>query len=182
MLKTILILLLPLVLLPPLGCADKNKTLKSSACLPLLTSPLPKGITLSGKARAYGTAQNPQSHGTLYDFIDGGATLYLDKGCVLALRQGYGDAAGRALFAELYVMSGRDSALSLFNDPTLRTGDDTPIDIGEKGIVFHPAPDYIIEFFRQRFYVKVTATDDSAATGVEGLARMIDQNIKERKK
>ena len=148
-----------------------------SAYQALLSSPLPEGIMLSGPGTAYGTSQKPQSNGTLYDFIDGGAGIYLDRGFRLVLRQAYRDSAGRTLFAELYIMENRDSALSLFNDPSLRTSEDSAVGIGAKGVAYHPAPDYLIEFYRGQFYARVSSNNDSSAFSVRRLAEILDQNI-----
>ena len=159
------------------SCTKGNRETPVSAYQPLLSSPLPAGLSLSGACRAYGTPERPQGHGTLYDFIDGGAGIYLDRGFRLVLRQAYQDASNRTLFAELYVMENRDSALSLFNDPSLRTGGDSAIGIGAKGVAYHPAPDYLIEFYRGLFYARVSSNNDSAAFSVRRLAEMLDQNI-----
>lgn len=131
----------------------------------------------AGNIRYYGTTEKPAQHGTLYDFIDGAAVLFYDHGCLGARQETRRDSAGQPINLEIYEMPHPDSARVLFNHPDLRTQEDRSINIGEKGVFFHPAPNFVIEYFRANYYIRVFAADDRSRPAAEALARETDRRI-----
>ena len=144
----------------------------------LLLDSTPHTSIASGSLWVWGTPQKQQKNGTIYDYINGPGDIYIEHGFEMVIKQNYKDTANRSITAEVYYMNNPDSALSLFNDSRLRTQGEVPVEIGDSGVVYNPTPDYIINFYQKRFYVSVSASNDDAASEVDNLARIIDNQIK----
>ena len=138
----------------------------------------PAGLTPSGSLQVWGTTQKPEKNGHIYDFMDGPGEIYVRHGFIALANRNYRDSAGRAVSAEIYRMENPDSTAALFADSLLRTDEEHPLAVGSKGIYYNPAPNYIIEYFRDRYYVRAATDNDYAKATVIALAKKIDDKIK----
>jgi hypothetical protein len=138
-------------------------------------------VPSQGSLWVFGTVDKPQKNGTIYDHIDGAAVPFITYGYEMTLWQGFKDTAGRVIKLEFYYMQDENAAAMLFNDSTLRTDMDSLVNIGTKGYVYHPVPEYMLIFVRSRFYVKFLTYNDYAAGDVNLLAECLDKRIQQIK-
>jgi len=148
-------------------------------CRDLFKTALPEGLRIRENLRVWGTYDKPEKDGTIYDFIDGPGQIYMEHGFKKGCQQNLRTASLQIISTEIYEMAARDSALSLFADSRLRTDGEKPVVLGEKGVTYQPRPNYIIEFCRDRYYVRISAENDSLAGQADELANMLDGKIKE---
>jgi hypothetical protein len=144
----------------------------------LLPDSAQAGCSPSESLWVWGTPKSPQKNGDIYDFINGPGQIYIDHGFIWVLKREYLDSADRSITVEIYSMKNGDSALSLFNDTRMRSLEEKSIKIGDKGIFYNPVPNYIIEYIRNGFYIKISTNDDHSALNVKKIAQIIDKNMK----
>jgi hypothetical protein len=109
----------------------------------------------------------------LYQFIDGGADLFLEYGFQKVLAAEYHETGGESINLEIYQMKDAGAAFGIFS---VRSGRGAkPVDIGQAGCT-HP---YYVMFWKGRFYVSLAASDSSAVCGkgMDAIARAIDKNL-----
>lgn len=111
----------------------------------------------------------------LYQFIDGGADLFLEYGFQRAAAAEYQHASGNTINLEVYEMSDAGAAFGIYS---VRSGDGAIAGIGQGGIV-HP---HYVTFWKDRFYVSVAASDSTVEcrSSMDAIARAIDRSIAER--
>jgi len=111
----------------------------------------------------------------LYQFIDGGADLFLEYGFQRVVTELYKNTGGSTISCEVYEMSDPGAAFGIYS---IRSGDGVPTDVGQGGSVHA----YYVMFWKDRYYISIAATDSTAACriGMDTIARSIDRNIAER--
>jgi len=125
----------------------------------------PEGWSRSGSASSY-------EGGALFDYINGGADAYYDRGFERLVAQMY-SSGDLEVQLEIYDMGSPAGAEAIFVENT--SGMDTTTDHGERST----QDAYQISFFRDRYYVSVVAFSSGDETGVAmaAIARSVDSAI-----
>jgi hypothetical protein len=126
----------------------------------------PEGWSRSGSASSY-------EGGALFDYINGGADAYYDRGFERLVAQMY-SSGDLEVQLEIYDMGSPTGAGAIFVENT--TGMDTTTDFGESST----RDAYQISFFRGRYYVSVLAfsSGDEVGAAMVTIARSVDAAIR----
>jgi len=138
---------------------------------PEITSLLPADGTPDGWSRS--DSSSIYEGGALFDYINGGADAYYNRGFARLVAQTYskGDAE---IQLEIYDMGSPAGAGAIFEENS--SGMDTTADFGEGST----QDAYQISFFRGRYYVSVVAfsSGDDTGAGMAAIALAVDSAIK----
>jgi hypothetical protein len=112
---------------------------------------------------------------TLYDYINGGAEVYLDLGFIKVGALEYSVELGEETWftLDVYDMGRPESAFGIYR--LERYGDATAIDVGAEGHMDGGS----LYFWSRRYYVKISADDDGEAVDgiLEKMARTVHARI-----
>ena len=131
---------------------------------------LPEDGTPDGWSRSGG----PGSYegGALFDYINGGADAYYDRGFERLTAQLY-SKGDLEVQLEIYAMGSPEGAQSIFEENT--AGMDTTTAFGERST----RDEFQISFHRGRYYVSVLAfsSDNETTAAMAAIARSVDTAI-----
>jgi hypothetical protein len=99
---------------------------------------------------------------TLFDYIDGGAEIYLEYGFRQLVVQEYRNEAGGSVVIEVFEMESSPSALGMYTFKSASAGSE--VSIGQGGQL----ADYYLNFWKGNYLVTLTGSDETATT-LEGL-------------
>jgi hypothetical protein len=129
----------------------------------LVPNPLPAAVTSRGMASFY-TPDN------LYEYMDGGADIFLVYGVQallhMDLRAGAADVA-----LDVFDMGSADTAFGMY--AAERVPDEPYIHLGAEGYANRGS----LNFYQDRYYVKLTAVGEGADPALDVLARAISSRI-----
>ena len=127
-------------------------------------------MSASGEAKVYRGRQ-------LFDYIDGGADLYLEYGFKEVAVREYTTGTNQTIFANLYLMADPDAAFGIFS--LTRRVDFRPYRAGTMGA----RNDYQIVFCKGDYFVdlQATAADSAMSQALEEICRRVDQGIQAKK-
>jgi hypothetical protein len=140
------------------GSDTVEKTLVS-----LVNSPLPAGVSRGEAASFY-------QPGTLYEYIDGGADVYLLYDFQRLLHQNFKVAEGE-LTVDIYDMGKAENAFGMYSSE--RSPGYKFVIIGVEGY----RSDGTLNFVQDRYYVKLSASGAKATAAVDPFARMLSRRI-----
>lgn len=144
--------------------AGANPKPSSSAQLSnLLRAPLPAGVTARGEASIY----TPDS---LYQYIDGGADLYLLYEFKTLLHQNLKSGATEVI-ADIYEMDNCEDAFGIYSSE--RAPNYTFLSIGAEGYRGKGT----LNFFRGQYYVKLSGSGPNANPLLDQLARLLSSRM-----
>ncbi len=126
----------------------------------------PKGWKSDGATRVFIGEE-------LYDYIDGGAEIFMEYGFLAAATQDYIGPGGRRLVLEIYEMEDDTAAYGIFT--AFRTPAGEAIALGDAGQL----TDYYLSFWKGRFLVNVTlggGAEDSS-TVLRALAGAVGERL-----
>ena len=137
---------------------------------PEITALLPADGTPTGWSRSGSLSR--YEGGALFDYINGGADTYYDRGFKRLVVQTYSKSNAEVQL-EIYDMGSPTGAGAIFIENT--SGMDTTTEFGERST----RDAYQISFFRGRFYVSVLAfsSEGETAEGMASIARSVDSAI-----
>ncbi len=135
-----------------------------AAPTPDITALLPEDGTPEGWSRS--GSPSLFEGGALFDYINGGADAYYDRGFERLVAQLY-ESGGIEIQLEIYDMGSPAGASAIFEENT--AGMDTSTDFGERST----QDAYQISFFRGRYYVSVLAYSSGDPT-VEAMAEVAE--------
>jgi hypothetical protein len=151
-----------------LGCAATNAQSAGADAARqqlarLAPDPLPAGVTAQGTASFY-TPDN------LYQYMDGGADIFLVYGVQTLLHMDlHAGAADIAL--DIFDMGSPDTAFGMY--AAERVPDEPYIRLGAEGYANHGS----LDFYQDRYYIKLTAVGEGADPVLETLARAVSAKI-----
>jgi hypothetical protein len=130
----------------------------------LLPEPSEVGASRSGEQKYFSS--------DLYEYIDGGADVYLDYGLVVMVHREY-KASSTDLTLDIYNMGAQSNAFGIYAAES--SPDYHFLPIGTEGY----GTNEILNFFQDEFYVKLSAFSDKEKTGpvLERLARAVSRRI-----
>ncbi|HUU27002.1 MAG TPA: DUF6599 family protein [archaeon] len=106
----------------------------------------------------------------LYEYIDGGADIYLEYGFLEVAALEYRSTSGESIFADLYRMTDPEAAFGIFS--CHRRPEHKPLDMGSAG---SESP-YQLIFFKGAYFLELQTADTSSAahTAMSGIARRVE--------
>lgn len=109
---------------------------------------------------------------SLYDYIDGGAPFYIEKGFVKLINNEYVEGDD-SFIVDIYMMKDEKNASTLFN--AVKKKDAKKVKIGKEG----QEGTNQVEFFQDKYFVRVTAfkTDSKTKDTVKKFAEAASSNI-----
>ena len=112
----------------------------------------------------------------LFDFIDGGAPIFLEYGFRQAAIRRYALRSGSSLVCEAYEMEGPASAFGIFTSQN--TGMDRGRGVGD-GAVFS---EYYVSFWKGRYFILVSGEEESEETqdAMMRMARSMEERVEGR--
>jgi hypothetical protein len=130
----------------------------------LLPEPSEVGASWSGEQKFFSS--------DLYEYIDGGADVYLDYRLVAMVHQEY-KASSTDITVDIYNMGAQSNAFGIYSAES--SPDYHFLPIGSEGY----GTNEILNFFQDEFYVKLSAFSDKEKTGpvLERTARAVSRRI-----
>jgi hypothetical protein len=119
------------------------------------------GATLEGGALTWYDSKG------LFDYIDGGAPLYIEKGFVRLAAAELRSSSGGEISADCYDMGGTAGALAVY--ASSRSASAKPAGVGDEGQVSRMG----LDFRKGRWYVKLTAFDPKSEAALPAIAKDI---------
>lgn len=138
----------------------------------------PQGFSYADTIRYYGTNSQRMKDGTIFDYIDGGALVYLDNGLRLTAHALFRHTDGSELVVDIFDMGNSEQALKAFNDEMICPAGFETIDIGEGGKTYNFSPDYMLYFHKANYLVYLSTTNDYLKNDVITFAKTIAGNVK----
>ena len=142
-----------------------------------IPSAFPSGFSPPDSVFLYGTKERGLKDGTIFDYIDGGALVYLRHGLretTHAILQGSGR---NTLTLDIYDMGSPEGARAGFDDPEICPAESAKLSFGVPAKAYHYVPDYFLYFSKSNFLVYVATNNDSLKTAAEDLAAAVAGNI-----
>jgi hypothetical protein len=129
----------------------------------LVPGPLPAEVTSQGAASFY-TPDN------LYQYMDGGADIFLVYGVHMLLHLDL-RAAASDIALDIFDMGSADTAFGMY--AAERVPDEPYIHVGAEGYANRGS----LNFYQDRYYVKLTAVGEGADQALDALARAVSSKI-----
>jgi hypothetical protein len=138
----------------------------------------PKNFLPADSLFVYGLKDFPRKDGTIYDYIDGGAIVYLRHGFREVSHAEYRRPGGSTLTLDIYDMGTTAGAKEGFDDEDICPSGFGRTEIDAPSKTYHYEPDYFLYFHKSSFLVYVSTNNDSMKTAVESYAAIVSRNIK----
>ena len=138
----------------------------------------PKSFLPADSLFVYGLKDRPRKDGTIYDYIDGGAIVYLRHGFRETTHAEYRRPGGSTLTLDIYDMGTPAGARAGFDDEEICPSGFGQSEIGAPCKTYHYEPDYFLYFHKSSYLVYVSTNNDSLKTSVESFAASVSRNIK----
>lgn len=137
----------------------------------------PEGFSPADSIRIYGTKERRLKDGTVFDYIDGGALVYLRHGLRETTHAAYRGPGNATLTLDIFDMGSAAGAQAGFDDPEICPADHGLFFIGAPCKSYRYEPDYFLYFYKSAFLVYVGTNNDSLKTAVESFAAALLRNI-----
>jgi len=142
----------------------------------LLPEAPPPGFTPADSVRYYGTKERELRDGTIFDYIDGGALVYLRYGLRetthVLFRNG-----GDEIVLDIFDMGSPVNAERAFRDEEICPEGFEILDIGGGCKSYHYEPDFLLYFHKSRYLVFLSTTNDSLCETLVSYAREVESRI-----
>ncbi len=145
-----------------------------------LPARLPDGFPPADSVRVYGTKERNLQDGSIFDYIDGGAIVYLRHGLRETTHAVWRNAAGTTITLDIFDMGTPSGAEAGFNDDEICPSGFGRPEIGAPGKSYRYEPDFFLYFHKSNFLVYVATNNDSLKTTVESFAASVCGNIPSR--
>ena len=137
----------------------------------------PEGFSPADSVRIYGTKERKLKDGTIFDYVDGGALVYLRHGLRETTHAVYQGTGKSTLTLDIFDMGTPAGAQAGFDDPEICSAGHSPCDIGAPCKSYLYEPDYFLYFYKSNFLVYIATNNDSLKTAVESFAAALCRNI-----
>lgn len=131
---------------------------------------IPEGFKLSVPLQYYGTAENKLADGSIFDYMDGGGVVYLERGFREMVHGEYSDQHGNAVVLDIFSMATSEQAQAALNDERICPPAGTPLGSGFNGVAHGFPPDYYLYFCQDNRLVYLHVSNDSLAEALQRFA------------
>jgi hypothetical protein len=128
----------------------------------------------------YGTKERSLRDGTIFDYIDGGAIVYLRHGLRETTHAVWRNSTGSTLTLDIFDMGTPAGAEAGLNDDEICPAGFGRPEVGAPGKSYRYEPDFFLYFHKSNFLVYVATNNDSLKTTVESFAASVCGNIPSR--
>lgn len=142
-----------------------------------IPSAAPPGFTLPDSVFLFGTKERSLKDGTIFDYIDGGALVYLRHGLKETTHATFHGPGKTTLILDIYDMGSPEGAKAGFDDPEICPAESEKLSFGAPAKAYHYEPDYFLYFYKSNYLVYVSSNNDSLKTAAEDLAVSVAGNI-----
>ena len=137
----------------------------------------PRNFQQADSLFIYGLKDRPQKDGAIFDYIDGGAIVYIRHGLRETTHVVYNRQGGSTLTLDIYDMGAPDSSKAGFDDEEICPDGFGKCDIEAPCKTYHYEPDYFLYFHKSGYLVYVSTNNDSLKTSVDSFALSVSRNI-----
>jgi hypothetical protein len=131
--------------------------------MPELEKLAPEGFKLSGPLQLYGTVENKLANGSIFDYMDGGGVVYLERGFKNLVHAKYHDGRGNTIVLDIFFMTTPKQAQTALNDERICPPAGTPLGVGFIGVAYRFPPDYFLYFCQSSRLVYLHVSNDALA-------------------
>ncbi|MBE0664904.1 MAG: hypothetical protein IH584_03710 [Candidatus Aminicenantes bacterium] len=128
-----------------------------------LENMVPEGFKLSVPLQYYGTAENKMADGSIFDYMDGGGVVYLERGFREMVHGEYRDQHGNAVVLDIFSMTTSEQAQAALNDERICPPAGTPLKSDFIGVAHRFPPDYYLYFCQGNRLVYLHVSNDALA-------------------
>jgi len=125
----------------------------------------------------YGLKDRPHKDGAIFDYIDGGAIVYIRHGLLETTHVVYNRQGGATLTLDIYDMGTSGGSKAGFDDEEICPDGFGKCDIKAPCKTYHYEPDYFLYFHKANYLVYVSTNNDSLKTSVDSFALRVSRNI-----
>jgi hypothetical protein len=143
----------------------------------LIPSDPPLNFQTADSLFVYGLKDRPQKDGFIFDYIDGGAIVYIRHGLRETTHVVYNRPGGGTLTLDIYDMGTPGGSKAGFEDEEICPAGYGQCEIGVPCKSYNYEPDYFIYFHKSCYLVYVSTNNDSLKKSVESFAHDISRNI-----
>ena len=173
----ILIALCVLIILFGLSCESGKVQISGENVNRLIPAGPPEGFSPADSVRYYGTKEHPLKDGTIFDYINGGGLVYLEHGLRETTHAVYRDREGSELVLDIFDMGTPKNALAAFNNEEICPQGYQVCDIGGGCKIYNYEPDYLLYFYKSKYLIFLSTTNDFLKDIVLSYAKNIESNI-----
>jgi len=137
----------------------------------------PPGFSPADSVRYYGTKERKLKDGTIFDYIDGGALVYLRHGLCGTTHVLFRDDGGDEIVLDIFDMGNPVNAERAFRDEEICPAGFETLDIGGGCKSYHYEPDFLLYFHKSRYLVFLSTTSDSLRETLVSYAREVESRI-----
>jgi hypothetical protein len=141
---------------------------------------LPAGFAPADSLRIYGTKERNLKDGTIFDYIDGGAMVYLRHGLRETTHAVWKGPGKTTLTLDIFDMGTPSGAQAAFDDNEICPSGFQRPEIGAPSKSYRFEPDYILYFHAANWFVNVATNNDSLKAAVDAFAASVYGRIPPR--
>ena len=144
----------------------------------ILSVDTPRGFSLTDSIRYYGTQERKLKDGTIFDYINGGALVYLEHGLRETTHAVFHDTEGSELVIDIFDMEAPENALAAFNNEEICPEGFQSCGLGDGCKSYQYEPDFLVYFHTSRYLVFISTNNDFLTDTVLSYAKAIETNIR----
>lgn len=132
---------------------------------------LPDGFVYAQTPEYYGTYEQPQKNGTIFDYIDGGGEVYIKHGfrsvTHIFLKKGVAPLTQESpktqdtITLDIYDMDSQENAKTAYTDEAICPPGYSEKNIGVACKTYHYEPDYFIYFIKGKYLIYLGLSNDA---------------------
>jgi len=137
----------------------------------------PQGFSLADSLRVYGISERKLKDGTIFDYINGGALIYLKHGLRETTHALFRDGESNEILIDIFDMVTFENAQAAFEDNEICPDGFEQCNFGMGCKFYSYEPDFFLYFYKSRYLVFVSTTNDLLKDSVFTFAASIEQRI-----
>jgi len=137
----------------------------------------PAGFSREDSIRIYGTVERKLKDGTIFDYINGGALIYLRHGLIETTHAVYHDEDENTIVVDIFDMETTENAGAAFDDEEICQRGFKTDGLGEIYKIYNFKPEVLIYFHKSFYLVSLSINNDNLRKILQTFAQTIEQAI-----
>ena len=137
----------------------------------------PDGFSMEDSIRIYGTAERKLKDGTIFDYINGGALVYLRHGLIETTHAVYHDEDENTIVVDIFNMETTENAGAVFDDEVICPRGFKTDGLGEIYKIYNFKPEVLIYFHKSFYLVSLSINNDNLRETLQTFAQTIEHAI-----